>query len=444
MPVELGSFGIIIDMDWLAKYHALIICDKKVVCIPYGDEVLIIREDFPGLPPTQQVEFQIDLVLGVAPVARAPYQLVAAEMQKKEHEGHLKLILRLLKMEELYAKFSKCEFWLSKKEKFIAYASHQLKVHEKNYTTHDLELGAVVFALKMSRHYLYDKMYQDLKKLYWWPNKKAKTATYAKFKTATGQITIWVIVDRLTKSAHFLPMGDDELLKKLTRRYLKEVVSRHGVPVSIISDHDGRFTSHFLNSLNKSLGWDRHLWLMEFSYNNSYHTSIKAAPFEALYGRKCQSPICWAEVGYSQLTGPEFIHETTKKIVQIKSHIQAACDRQKSYVDVRQKPLEFQVGDKVMLKVPPWKGVIRFGKRGKLNPRYIRHFKIIVKKKCLADKTLAIPLDEIQVDDKLYFIKEPVKIMDRCYVLRFEVKALLMGKDVTPHKFPFNNFAVSV
>ncbi|GJV66354.1 hypothetical protein Tco_1477182 [Tanacetum coccineum] len=115
----------------------------------------------------------------------------------------------------------------------------------------------------------------------------------------------------------------------------------------------------------------------KFSYNNSYHTSIKAAPFEALSRCMCRTPICWAEVGDSQLTGPEIIHEATEKIVQIKSRIQAARDRQKSYADVRRKPLEFQVGDKVMLKVSPWKGVIRFGKRGKLNPRYIGPFKII-------------------------------------------------------------------
>ncbi|GJU41685.1 putative reverse transcriptase domain-containing protein [Tanacetum coccineum] len=274
-------------------------------------------------------------------------------------------------------------------------------------------------------------MYQDLKKLYWWPNMKAEIATYvskcltcAKVKveyqkasgllvqpkipqwkwenitmdlvtklpkSATGKDTIWVIVDRLTKSAHFFPMKEDGTLEKLTRQYLKEVVSRHGVPVSIISDHDRRFTSHFWKSLNKALGtrldistayhlqtdgqsertiqtsedmlracvldfgkgWDRHLPLVEFSYNNSYHTSIKAPPFKGLYRRKGRSPICWAEVGDSHFTGPEIIHETTEKIVQIKSRIQAAYNRQKSYADVRRKPLEFQVGDKVKLKVSP-------------------------------------------------------------------------------------------
>ncbi|GJW03125.1 putative reverse transcriptase domain-containing protein [Tanacetum coccineum] len=126
-------------------------------------------------------------------------------------------------------------------------------------------------------------------------------------------------------------------------------------------------------------GWEGHLPLIEFSYNNSYHASIKAAPFEALYGRKCRSPVCWAEVGDARLTGPELVHETTEKIVQIKQRMQAARDRQKSYADVRRKPLEFQVGDRVMLKVSPWKGVVRFGKRGKLNPRYIGPFKVLAK-----------------------------------------------------------------
>jgi hypothetical protein len=186
-------------------------------------------------------------------------------------------------------------------------------------------------------------------------------------------------------------------------------------------------------------GWDRHLPLAEFSYNNSYHTSIKAAPYEALYGRKCRSPICWAEVGESQITGLDLVQETTEKIVQIKNRLQAARDRQKSYADKRRKPLEFQVGDRVMLKVSPWKGVIRFGKRGKLNLRYIGPFKILARigpvayrlelpqelssvhnvfhvcnlKKRLSNETLAIPLEEIQIDERLNFIEEPVEIVDR-------------------------------
>ncbi|GJW82248.1 putative nucleotidyltransferase, ribonuclease H [Tanacetum coccineum] len=661
----------------------------------------------------------------------------------KEHEGHLKLILKLLKEEELYAKFSKCEFWLSKvqflghvidsegihvdpakiesikdwaspktpteihqflegsenfmvycdashkglgvilmqKEKVIAYASRQLKVHEKNYTTYDLELGVVVFALKMWRHYLYgtklilpkqifcaqseakkeknvinedlhdminklepradetlclnnrswiplygdlralimheshkskysihpgsDKMYQDLKKLYWWPNMKAEIATYVSLedvetlsvcdydceiryhpgkanvvadalsrkerskplrvralvmtiglnlpkqilsaqsearkeenfinedlhgminklepradgtlclnnrswiplygdlralimheshkskysihpgsdkmyqdlkklywwpnmkaeiatyvskcltcakvkveyqkpsgllvqpeipqwkwenitmdfvtklpKTATGQDTIWVIVDRLTKSAHFLPMREDDTLEKLTRQYLKEVVSRHGVPVLIISDRDGKFTSHFWKSLNKALG-------TRLDMSTTYHPETDGQSERTIqtledmlracvldFGKGWDRHLPLAEVGDSQLTGPEIIHETTEKIVQIKSR------------------------------------VISFGKRGKLNARYIGPFKIISKvgtvayrlelpeqlsrvhsmfhvsnlKKCLVDEPLAIPHDEIQVDNKMHFIEEPVESMDR------EVKRLKQSR----------------
>ncbi|GKA01693.1 putative reverse transcriptase domain-containing protein [Tanacetum coccineum] len=233
-------------------------------------------------------------------------------------------------------------------------------------------------------------------------------------KTTNGYDTIWVIVDRLTKSSHFLPMRENDPMEKLMRLYMKEVVTRHGVPVSIISDHDGRFMLLFWKALHESLefgkSWDRHLPLVEFSYNNSNHTSIKAAPFEALYGQRCRSPVCWVEVGDAQLTGPEIIHKTTKKIVQIKNRIQAARDRQKSYADLKRK----------------------------LNPRYIGPFKVLSKvrdvsyrlelpqqlsrvhntfhvsnlKKCLSDESLVIPLDGLRIDDKLHFVEELVEIMD--------------------------------
>ncbi|GJR66162.1 putative reverse transcriptase domain-containing protein [Tanacetum coccineum] len=166
-------------------------------------------------------------------------------------------------------------------------------------------------------------------------------------------------------------------------------------------------------------GWEKHLPLVEFSYNKSYHASIKAAPFEALYGRKCRLPICLAEVRDVQLTRPEIIHETTEKIVQIRQRLQAARDRQRSYANVRRKPLEFQVGDQVMLKVSPRNGVIRFGKRGKLNPRT---FHVSNLKKCLSDESLVIPMKELRLDDKLNFVEEPVEIIDR------EVKQLKQSR----------------
>nr|GEZ48338.1 reverse transcriptase domain-containing protein [Tanacetum cinerariifolium]GEZ48352.1 reverse transcriptase domain-containing protein [Tanacetum cinerariifolium] len=159
-------------------------------------------------------------------------------------------------------------------------------------------------------------------------------------KSSQGYDTIWVIVDRLTNSAIFVPMRKTDLMEKLARMYLKKVVTRHGIPVSIIYDRDPRFASNFWRSLPKAVN---HLSLVEFSYNNSYHVSIKAAPFEALYGRKCRSPVCWAKVREAQLLGPELIQETTEKIIQIKQRIQAARDRQKSYVNLKRKPMEFQV-----------------------------------------------------------------------------------------------------
>nr|GEZ62250.1 putative reverse transcriptase domain-containing protein [Tanacetum cinerariifolium] len=340
---------------------------------------------------------------------------------------------------------------------------------------------------KYSIHPSSEKMYQEIKKLYWWPNMKANIATYvskcltyakakAEYqrpsgllvqpkipewkgdnitmdfitklpKSSQGYDTIWVIVEQLTKSAIFMLIREIDPLDKLARMYLKEVVTKHGIPISIICDLDPRFSSNFWKSLQKALctnldmstayhpetnrqsertiqtledmlhacvidfgnGWVKHFPLVEFSYNNSYHASIKAAPFEALYGRKCHSPVCWAEIGQVQLTDLEL-----------------------------RKPMEFQVGDKVMLKVSPWKGVVRFGKREKLNPRYVRPFKVLKKvgaigyklelpqelsrvhstfhvsnlKKCYSDDPLVIPLKGLQLDNKLHFVEEPVEFMD--------------------------------
>ncbi|GKB45432.1 putative reverse transcriptase domain-containing protein [Tanacetum coccineum] len=324
-----------------------------------------------------------------------------------------------------------------------------------------------------SKYYIHprsEKIYHDLKKLYWWPNMKAKIATYVSKcltcvkvkaehqkpsgllvqpeipqwkwekitmdlvtklpKTSIGQDTIWVIVDRLTKSVHFLPMKETDSMEKLMRftsYFWQSLQEALGTAYHPQIDGQSERTIQTLKDMLRAYvidfgkSWDRHLPLVEFSYNNSYHTSIKVAPFEVLYYQKCRSPVCWDEVRDSQLTSPEIIHETTEKIVHIKSRIQDARDRQKNYANKRRKPLEFQLRDKVMLKVSPWKGVIHFGKRGKLNPCYIGPFKILAKK-CLTDESFVIPLDEIQIDDKLYFIEEPVEIMDH------EVKRLKQSR----------------
>ncbi|GKD44082.1 putative reverse transcriptase domain-containing protein, partial [Tanacetum coccineum] len=403
---------------------------------------------------------------------------------KKEHEEHLKAILELLKKEEFAPILALpqgvedfivyCDVLhkglgaiLMQNEKVISYALRQLKIHEKNYTTYDLELGAVVFALKLWRHYLYgtkctvftdhkslqhildqkelnmrqhimtifldlpkqildakteaqkpenlknedargmirkdiskekleldgtlclsgrscsDRMYRDMKKLYWWPNMKADIATYvskcltcarvkAEHQRTSGYDTIWVIIDRLTKSAIYVPIRETDPMEKLAMTYLKEKALGTNLDMSTAyhPEMDGQ-SERTIQTLEDMLhacvidfknGWVKHLRLFEFSYYNSYQASIKVAPFEALYGRKCRSPICWADVGEVQLTGPDLVQETTKKVIQIKQRIQAARDRQKSYADLKCKPMEFQVGDKVMLRVFPWKGVVCFGK----------------------------------------------------------------------------------
>nr|GFA76334.1 putative reverse transcriptase domain-containing protein [Tanacetum cinerariifolium] len=184
--------------------------------------------------------------------------------------------------------------------------------------------------------------------------------------------------------------------------------------------------------------WDVHLSLAEFSYNNSYYSSIRCASFEALYGRKCRSPILWAEIEESSLIGPELIQKMNDKVLLIKEKLKSTRDRQKSYADNWHKSLESEVGDQVMLKVSPWKGVICFGKKGKLAPRYVRPLKILERigpvayrlrlpeelsgvhdtfhvsnlKKCLADASLHVPLDEIKIGKTLRFVEEPVEIMD--------------------------------
>ncbi|KAI3704115.1 hypothetical protein L1987_74328 [Smallanthus sonchifolius] len=412
---------------------------------------------------------------------------------------------------------------LIQRGKVIAYASRPLKIHEKNYTTHDLELGAVVFALKIWRHYLYGTkcvVFTDHK----------TDALSRKDHVMLQCVRIQTdIQNRILEAQHVLvtegnmyeemscgvelqleskPNGllyylnhiwvpdhddlriflmneahktrysihPDYRVEKLARIYINEIVSRHGVPLNIISDRDARFTSRFWQSLQTALGtrldlstayhpqtdgqtertiqtledmlracvidfggnWDSHLSLIEFSYNNSYHTSINMAPFEALYGRKCRSPICWNEIGEAQITGPELIQETSDKIIQISDNIRVARSRQKSYADKRRKPLEFQVSDLVLLKVSPWKGVIRFGKKGKLAPRYVGPFKILERigkvayklelppslgnvhptfhvsnlKKCLADENLHISLDDVQIEETMHFVERPVEIMD--------------------------------
>ncbi|GKE67675.1 putative reverse transcriptase domain-containing protein [Tanacetum coccineum] len=272
-------------------------------------------------------------------------------------------------------------------------------------------------------------------------------------KSSSGHDTIWVVVDRLTKSAYFLPIREDYKTEKLAKIYTNEIVARHALGMRLDmsmayhpqTDGQSERTIQTLEDMLRACVmdfggcWDTHLPLIKFSYNNSYHTRIKCAPFEALYGWKCRSPMIWIEVGESQLIRPEIVQETTKKIVQIKERLKTVRSRQKRYADKRRKPLEFQVGDQVLLKVSLWKGVVRSGKKGKLAPRYVRPFEIVKcvgpadyrlkfpqelscvhgtfhvlnLKKYLAKPDVQVPLDEIEIDENLRFVEEPIEIVDR-------------------------------
>jgi len=295
-------------------------------------------------------------------------------------------------------------------------------------------------------------------------------------KTPKGNDAIWVIVDRLTKTAHFLPYGTGLTLDGLAKLYVDEIVRLHGTPKNIVSDRDSRLTSRFWKSFQEAMGsklsfstafhpqsdgqsertiqtledmlrscvldlkgsWENHLPLIEFAYNNSYHASIGMPPFEALYGRKCQSPICWNETGERQILGPELVQQTVEKVKLIRTRMQAAQNRQKSYADTRRRELEFQVGDHVFLKVSPTKGIRRFGIKGKLSPRYVGPFEILERigvvayrlalppsldkvhdvfhvsmlRKCLSDPDQMVELQPLQFEKDLSYTEHPIKILD--------------------------------
>jgi hypothetical protein len=361
------------------------------------------------------------------------------------------------------------------------------------------------------------KMYRDLRETFWWNNMKREIAQFVEQcltcqqvkvehqrpsgllqslpipewkwehismdfvsglpRSPKGHDAIWVMVDRLTKSAHFIPIRMNYSLDQLAQLYIEEIVRLHGIPVSIVSDRDPRFTSRFWKSLHKALGtnlnfstafhpqtdgqsertiqiledmlracvldlkgsWANHLCLVEFAYNNSFQSSIGMAPYEALYGRKCRSPICWDEVGVRKILGPEIIQRTCEKVDLIRERLRTAQSRQKSYADKRRKDLEFEVGDMVFLRVAPMKGVMRFGKKGKLSPRFVGPFEILEKigpvayrlalppalsgihnvfhvsmlRKYIPEPSHVLSYDQLQIKDDLSYEEVPIEILDR-------------------------------
>ncbi|GJT42812.1 putative nucleotidyltransferase, ribonuclease H [Tanacetum coccineum] len=333
-------------------------------------------------------------------------------------------------------------------------------------------------------------MYRDLKQYFWWNGIKQDVATFVskcmtcqqvkiEHQRASGLLqpleipmwkwdeismdfvtglpttqkrhdAIWVVVDRLTKSAHFLPIRKNYGISKLAEIFRQEIVRLHGTPTSIVFDRDPKFTSYFWKGIQKAWGtrlkfsttfhpqtdgqsertiqtledmlracalewtgsWDEYLCLVEFAYNNSWHASIKAAPFELLYGRKCRAPICWDEVGERLIEGPELIEITNEKVAVAKEKLKEARSRQKSYADKHRRYLEFQVGDCVFLKVSPFRGVKRFGIKGKLSPRFIGPFEIL---ECIGEVLYrrALPPQLSHIQPEMSLSEEPESILDR-------------------------------
>ncbi|GKB88663.1 putative reverse transcriptase domain-containing protein, partial [Tanacetum coccineum] len=448
-----------------------------------------------------------------------PFGLTNAPVTREEHEVHLRLVLELLKEEKLYAKFSKCEFWLrevqflghvingdgihvdpryyrwfienfskiaksltvltqksktfdwgkeqerafqtlkdnlcnapvlalpDKLEDFVVYCDAsglglvaQKEVSDKSARLHrGLDEGDVRTLIMdeahKSKYYVHpgaDKMYYDLRdrpsgllqqpEIHEWKWERIAMDFVTKLpRTSSGHGTIWVIVDQLTKSAHFLPMREDYKMDRLATLYLNEIVARHGIPILIISDRDSRFTLRFWITMQEPLG-------TKLDMSTAYHPQTDGQSERTIQTLEDILRACVLDFG-----GRSVVHRLCGK------KLKAARDRQKSYADKRRKPLEFSVGDYVLLKVSPWKGVVRFRKKGKLAPRFFGPFKITERigpvayrlrlpeelngvhdtlhmlnlKKCLADPTLQVPLDEIQVDAQLNFVEEHVEILER-------------------------------
>src|SRR4051812_19438892 len=365
------------------------------------------------------------------------------------------------------------------------------------------------------------KMYLDLKDTFWWTGMKRDIAEYVAVcdvcqrvkvehqkpagllqplpipewkwdklgmdfitglpRTRSGYDSIWVVVDRLTKVAHFIPVKTIYTSAKLAKIYMTRIVCLHGVLRSIVSDRGTQFTSKFWNQLHETLGtrlefstafhpqtdgqtervnqilkdmlracaldygssWDDNLPYAEFSYNNSYQASIKMAPFEALYGKKCTTPLLWSGLGEIKLFGPDIIQEAEEKVRLIKGRLKIAQSRQKSYADKKCSDITYETGDRVYLRVSPLRGIKRFGIKEKLAPRFIGPFKVLSHKgevayeielpdvllavhnvfpvsqlkKChpeMAETPLIdiVPLEEVHLESDLTYEENPIKILE--------------------------------
>ncbi|XP_075111445.1 uncharacterized protein LOC142181797 [Nicotiana tabacum] len=461
VELEMVDFDVIIGMDWLESCYATMGCRTKIVSFEFpGEPILewkgdvvtpsgrfisylkarkmiskgyiyhlvrvkdadaqiptlqsvpivnefpeVFPEDLPGIPPDREIDFGIDLLPADALSQRSMGSLAHVEADKrtmmKEVHRLANLGVRLLDSEH-------GGVVLQNRAESSLVAEVKVEHQRPGGLTQNIEIP--IWKWEMINMDFITGLPRSFRK----------------------HDSISVIVDRLTKSAHFLPVKTTDSAEDYAKLYIKEIVQLHGTPLSIISDRGAQFTASFCN-------WDDHLPLTELAYNNSYHSSINLAPYEALYGRRCRSPIGWFEVREAELLGPELIYQAMEKVNLIQRHLKTAQSRKKSYSDIRRRDLEFQVNDWVFLKVSPMKGVMRFGKKGKLTPRSIGPYRILRRirqvayelelpqelatvnpvfhvsmlKKFMGDPSLAVPTEIIGVKDSLSYEEIPVAILDR-------------------------------
>jgi hypothetical protein len=358
----------------------------------------------------------------------------------------------------------------------IAYTSRQLRKHELNYPTHDLELAAVVHALKIWRHYIKGtkcQVYTDHKSLKYIFTQKDLNLRQRRwlelikdydleFHYHPGKANL--VADALSRKEHVhsavVAQLPDEIIEDFSRLSLGIVAHTEGVTIDEEPTLDTRLnfssayhpqtegqterTNQVLEDMLRACAlkhggsWDKSLSYAEFSYNNSYQASLKMSPFEALYGRKCRTPLYWDQTGERQLFGPEIIQEAEEQVQQIRENLRTAQSRQKSYADTRRRLLEFKEGDYVYLKVSPLRGMRRFKVKGKLSPRFIGPFLILKRvgevayqlelpdhlaevhdvfhvsqlKKCLRVPEEQLPMEDLSVQEDLTYAEYPIKILD--------------------------------